>query len=163
MATEYFSNYTLMPNSKFDDSIPCESCSPYCDDSNMGAVYCNKHGIEMGLHTGQHFCLIHNTFHCHTHWKECCKDFGTSVMTRNRTTTLQIQQRAEQIQKDLEEELHKYEIWVEQIKHARFICAECRSVACTCTISDWKEFEQHRKRKAKEIERKMKARDLEVV
>jgi len=143
----------------YNDSIPCSNCSTYCEDIDS-VRYCKQHQIKMGLHTGQHFCLEHNIFHCNKHWRECCKQFGMSAMTRRRTTPLQITKRAEEIQAELESELHKYEIWIDQIKHNRFICSECRQSCCICDMRNFREFERHRKQKQKKIDEMIKARDL---
>lgn len=66
-------------------------------------------------------------------------------MTLRPITTAHLHKRAEEIIAEQDEEIKKLEAYMEQIKQARFICAECRQVACICDMTQWKRYEKKRR------------------
>ena len=116
----------------------CLNCLKDCDYITT-LNYCDAHKIEKeDAFSGQHFCLEHTIYHCHKHWKLCCAKFGYSVMTARPVTTAHLHKRAQEIIEEQDAEIKKLEAYVEQLKSGRFICAECRTVACICNIKDFK-------------------------
>jgi len=128
-----------------EEHCDCPRCRKDCSYKE-GFNMCWTHRISnQDTHTGAHFCLEHEQYHCHKHWKQCCKRFGYSVMTLRPVTTAHLHKRAQEIIAEQNAEIAKLEAYMEQIKRARFICAECRQVACICDMTQWKRYSKKRR------------------
>jgi len=121
------------------DIQQCIACNSGCKINEENS-FCETHGLTSDSVVGHHFCLSHQLYHCYDHYRQCRKKYGTSVMAVAPQTLYQIQRRAQQIIAEQAEELVKMERWMDQIKHGRFICAECRQVCCVCNIDEWKTY-----------------------
>lgn len=140
------------------------ACSERCLYGNVEYGRCEQHDIEMGETFGHHFCLKCEMFHCKLHYRKCCDKYGHSVMIRDSNQTLpQIRRRTQQIIKEWEDEVKKYEMWIDQIKTRRFICAECRQPVCSCDMKNFKVYERKKKRRSQLLDKLMESRDLQVL
>jgi hypothetical protein len=70
-------------------------------------------------------------------------------MTSRPVTTAHLHKRAQEIIEEQDAEIKKLEAYVEQLKHGRFICSECRTVACICNVKDFKYLAPKKKAVAK--------------
>jgi hypothetical protein len=66
-------------------------------------------------------------------------------MTKRPVTTAHLHKRAQEIMTEQEAEIMKLEAYMRQIKNARFICAECRNVACICDMTQLKRYDKKRR------------------
>ena len=132
------------------DPLECSRCSRECTYKE-GFHICWTHRIARGQDTptGAHFCLEHECYHCYRHWKACCKTFGHSVMTPRPVTSAHLKKRALEIIREQDREIRNLEAYMYQIRNARFICAECRQIACICDMTKWKRYNKKRRENIK--------------
>lgn len=129
----------------FGDPASCTQCQKDCSYEES-FEFCETHKVQKeDAYTGQHFCLEHEQYHCYKHWRLCCAKFGYSVMTARPVTTAHLHKRAHEIIEEQQREIRQMETYIDQMKHARFICAECRCVACICDMSQWKKYDKKRR------------------
>jgi len=81
-------------------------------------------------------------------------------MTLRPVTTAHLHKRAQEIIQEQGEEIKKLEAYMQQIKNAKFICAECRQVACICNMAQWRKYDKKRRAAATAIQNRNNISDL---
>lgn len=119
----------------------CINCSLSCRFEDNNTNYCASHELTWDGQVIAHFCLVHQSYHCYQHYRGCRKKYGPQVMAAHPQTPFQIKKRSYQIIQEQSTEILKLERIIENMKTARFICAECRCAVCLCDISKWRYYE----------------------